>query len=222
MRRIIGSALIFLLLFLVIPGLTPTGDLVMAQSSSATCTSPYTVQTGDTLSGIAQKCSVDFNSLVSTNSNFTNRDLIFPGQTVVIPQVSVPVTGGTNAGSGTYTVVTGDTLSAIAQRNNTSVQAILNANNWISNSNLIFPGWVITLPSGSSSSSSGTSSSSNSSTGTTGSIPATGGRTYTVVAGDTLSSIAQRFNTTPAAIVTANNWITNPNVIIPGWVLVIP
>lgn len=220
MRRIIGSALIFLFLFLVIPGLMPQSDLVMAQSSSATCTSPYTVQSGDTLSGIAQKCSVDFSSLVTVNTNFTNRDLIFPGQTVVIPQVSVPVTGGTNAGSGTYTVVTGDTLSGIAQRKNTNVQAILKANTWINNSNLIFPGWVITLPSGSSSSS---SSGSGSTTGsTTGSIPATGGRTYTVVAGDTLSGIAQRYNTTPAAIVNANNWITNANVIVPGWVLVIP
>lgn len=44
---------------------------------------------------------------------------------------------------------------------------------------------------------------------------------YTVQAGDTLWSIAQRFNTTVDEIVTLNN-ITNPNLIFPGQVLLIP
>ena len=45
--------------------------------------------------------------------------------------------------------------------------------------------------------------------------------TYTVVKGDTLSGIAARFGTTVADLVSANN-ITNPNLIYPGQVLVIP
>lgn len=44
---------------------------------------------------------------------------------------------------------------------------------------------------------------------------------YTVQAGDTLWSIAQRFGTTVDEIVALNN-ITNPNLIFPGQVLVIP
>lgn len=44
---------------------------------------------------------------------------------------------------------------------------------------------------------------------------------YTVVSGDTLSGIAARFGTTVANLVSANN-ITNPNLIYPGQVLVIP
>ena len=44
---------------------------------------------------------------------------------------------------------------------------------------------------------------------------------YTVQAGDTLWSIAQRFNTTVDEIVALNN-ITNPNLIFPGQVLLIP
>lgn len=44
---------------------------------------------------------------------------------------------------------------------------------------------------------------------------------YTVVSGDTLSGIAARFGTTVAVLVSANN-ITNPNLIYPGQVLVIP
>lgn len=45
--------------------------------------------------------------------------------------------------------------------------------------------------------------------------------TYTVVRGDTLSAIAAKFGTTVADLVSANN-ITNPNLIYPGQVLVIP
>ncbi|MEW5866438.1 MAG: L,D-transpeptidase family protein [Bacillota bacterium] len=47
------------------------------------------------------------------------------------------------------------------------------------------------------------------------------GRTYTVQPGDSLWSIAQRFATTVAAIVAANN-IRNPDLIYPGEVLRIP
>ena len=49
----------------------------------------------------------------------------------------------------------------------------------------------------------------------------TSGRVYTVVAGDTLHKIAQYFGTTVDAIMIANN-LTNPNLIYPGQVLVIP
>jgi len=42
--------------------------------------------------------------------------------------------------------------------------------------------------------------------------------TYTVVSGDTLSSIAQKLGTTVAALVSANS-ISDPNSIYPGEVL---
>ncbi len=44
---------------------------------------------------------------------------------------------------------------------------------------------------------------------------------YTVVRGDTLGLIAQRYNTTISAILALNPQITNPNIIYPGQVLVI-
>ncbi len=185
-----------------------------APSTSASCSNPYTVQAGDTLTSIAQQCGVDYSALLSANPGITNPDQIFPGQAVAIPAAAasspgIPSTGGTNGQ--TYTVVSGDWLSSIAQRFNTTVQSIVNVNPWIGNPNLIFPGWVLTLPSGSS----------------TPGIPATGGtgtsgQTYTVAPGDTLSSIAQRFNTSEAALMSANTWISNPNLIVPGWVLNIP
>ncbi len=45
---------------------------------------------------------------------------------------------------------------------------------------------------------------------------------YVVKSGDTLYSIALRFNTTVNAILAANPQITNPNVLVPGQVIVIP
>ncbi len=213
MLRIRTALLAFPFLFFIVPILAGAGSSVQAlpaavvdaaaissTAAAPACSSPYTVVSGDTLSGIAQKCNVDYATLLAANGQFTNPDLIFPGDTVAIPAGgSIPNTGGN-----TYTVVAGDHLFRIALRFNTTVQAILNANPWITDPNLIHPGDVITLP-----------------TGSTG-IPNTGGNTYTVVAGDTLSGIAQRFSTTTAAIMSANTWISNPDLIFPGWVIVIP
>ena len=55
---------------------------------------------------------------------------------------------------------------------------------------------------------------------TANSTPGTTGQTYTVVAGDSLSGIAARFNTTQAALIEANPGLTE-NIKI-GQVLKIP
>ncbi len=52
-------------------------------------------------------------------------------------------------------------------------------------------------------------------------LPVAAARTYTVQEGDTLSAIAERFNTTVEAIAEANN-IADPNLIYVGQVLTIP
>jgi LysM repeat protein len=114
---------------------------------------------------------------------------------------SVPLaTGPGVSATSTYTVVAGDTLASIAARYGTSA-ASLAATNHISNPNLIYVGQVLTVP--------------DHAVATTS---ATG--TYTVVAGDTLASIAARYGTTVAALVAANH-IGNPNLIFVGQVLTI-
>jgi LysM repeat protein len=50
----------------------------------------------------------------------------------------------------------------------------------------------------------------------------TGGATYTVVSGDTLSGIANTHDTTVDAILAANPSITNPDFITPGKVITLP
>lgn len=107
-----------------------------------------------------------------------------------------------------YVVQAGDTLTSIASRFGTTVQAILAANPQITNPNLIFVGQVITVP--------------GAGPGPQPPPPPPPTGTYVVQRGDTLSSIARRFGTTVTAILAANPQITNPNLIFPGQVLVIP
>ena len=45
----------------------------------------YVVQSGDTLSGIAEKFAVTLALLEKANPQITNPNLIFPGQLIVIP-----------------------------------------------------------------------------------------------------------------------------------------
>ncbi len=105
-----------------------------------------------------------------------------------------------------YSVRSGDTLSALAQRFNTSVSKIAAANH-ISNPNKIQAGQRLTIPDG---------------FDRGNSRPAAGASSnYSVRPGDTLSAIAQRHGTTVGALAQANN-IRNPNLIQVGQKLRIP
>jgi LysM repeat protein len=105
-----------------------------------------------------------------------------------------------------YTIRSGDTLSAIARRFNTSVSALMSANPQIKNANLIYAGASLNLP------------------GSHDSFepaPPSGGNQYVVRSGDTLSAIGARHGVSYQAIAQANG-ISNPNLIYPGQRLTIP
>lgn len=92
----------------------------------------YTVQSGDTLSGIASRYGTTYQHLAQINE-INNPNVIHVGQVLKIDG---------NPQSGTaqyYTVKNGDTLSAIASKYGTSYQAIA-ALNGLSNPNLIYAG----------------------------------------------------------------------------------
>lgn len=96
----------------------------------------YTVQPGDTLSGIAAKLGVAQSQITGFHSG--NPNLIYPGEVLTIGGAAAP---SQSAGT-TYTVQSGDTLSGIAAKFGTTYQAIA-AKNGIANPNLIYPGQVL-------------------------------------------------------------------------------
>jgi LysM repeat protein len=115
----------------------------------------YTIQSGDTLSGIASAHGISTSSVFSANG-LGESSVIFPGQVIVLPGAgsasaavssvaAVTVTAVINASSGHHTVVAGDTIDKIAGSAGVSVRSVLEANGlgW---SSIIFPGQVISLP----------------------------------------------------------------------------
>lgn len=164
----------------------------------------YTVRWGDTLFSIAQRFGTTVEAIKAANG--LTSDLILVGQELIIPagggvppQPVPPSPGGPTV----HIVQPGENLFRIALRYGTTVDAIAQANR-IVNPWFIYVGQELTIPSGS------------------GNLPPDSpGRTHVVQPGDTLYSIAVRYNTTVQALVIANN-LSSPNFIHVGQVLNVP
>ena len=193
---------------------TATSTASATSTSSTTSATTYTVKSGDTLSSIASSHNTTTAALTSLNS-LANPNLIYVGQVLKLANTTTASTSSTSSAASTsssamtYTVKSGDTLSSIASSYNTTTSTLTSLNN-LSNPNLIYVGQVLKVAGSSTSVSTSTSSSSASQATTSG--------TYTVKAGDTLSSIASSYNTTTAALASANS-IPNANLIYVGQVL---
>ena len=167
----------------------------------------YKVQSGDTLSEIAEKFNTTVSHLAQIN-DITNPNLIYTGEIITVScnrnnnennnsnVNNEESNGNNNQTTITYTVQRGDTLWGIAQRYNTTVASIASLNN-ISNPRLIYAGTTLRII-----------QNNNNSQNTY----------YTVQRGNTLWGLAQRYNTTVANLVRMNG-IRNPNLIYPGQVI---
>lgn len=164
----------------------------------------YTVETGDTLSKIAQKYGTTVQELVSIN-NISNPNLIYPGQQIrVLTNSTVKGNEARGTGSITYTVKRGDTLSNIAKAYNVTIAHIVEINN-LQNPSLIYPGEKLRI------------TESNSTT-LNEPVKQITKYTYIVRKGDTLSQIAKIYGVSVAYLVKQNN-IQNPNVIYIGQII---
>ena len=121
---------------------------VQAQAANP-CSPNYQVVSGDTLTTIAQKCGVDYNTLLAANPQIDTPGILYPGQIVIIPQTgtgangSVPVTGGS-----VIIVRPGDTLGSLAVNFQVSVAQFMQANPQLGFNQQITPGMLLTVPQG--------------------------------------------------------------------------
>ncbi|AMB40061.1 LysM peptidoglycan-binding domain-containing protein [Paenarthrobacter ureafaciens] len=210
----------------VIPAQSVASTLPSALRPMAPSTpDTYKIVRGDTISAIAYRFNLDTNDLLRLN-NLTATTIIYPGQTIKLtgsaPKPAQPAPApaapapATNAAA-TYTVVPGDTLSAIAAKHGVPLSSIFSWNN-LSGSSIIYPGQKIKVSGG------GTAPAPSAPAPATPAAPSpalanTG--SYTIKAGDTLSAIASRLGVSLSALMSANN-VTATTVIYPGQKLTVP
>ena len=188
---------------------TGTGaTLVLAVASvgaaaGAQADQQYVVRTGDTVGHIAVRTGSSV-AAIARASRLTDVAKIRIGQQLTIPTgaTAVPATPAAAAAvtpaaaapaRAVHTVVSGETVSAIALRTGTSVAAIVAANGLDSRA-FIRVGQQLTLPGAASSAA------------VAGAAPvaARAAATHTVSAGETVTAIAARYGTSVAAIAAAN------------------
>ena len=144
----------------------------------------YTVKSGDSLYSIARKYNVTVNDLINYNNLKSN--VLSIGQQIRIPSST------TNAGetsSNIYTVKSGDSLYSIARKYNVTVNDLINYNNL--KSNVLSIGQQIRIPS------------------STTNAGETSSNIYTVKSGDSLYSIARKYNVTVNDLMKYNNLTSN-------------
>ena len=135
----------------------------------------YTVKAGDTLYGIARQYGISVDELKAAN-NLTSNTLTI-GEVLVIPEVLIPDTSDENV----YTVKSGDTLYSIANQYGMTVNELKSLNNLTSDILSIGQQLVV-------------------SEGNAATLD-----TYTVKAGDTLYSIANKYGLTVSELKSLNN-----------------
>jgi LysM repeat protein len=114
--------------------------------ASYACPTYYTVQWGDTLSGIAAYCGTTVYAIRAANPGLGW--WVYAGQVIYIPSGTTPPPSYPPPGYATYVVQPGDTLGNIAARAGTTVYAIMSVNPQITNPNIIYVGQVINMPAG--------------------------------------------------------------------------
>ena len=216
---------------------------IVSNETTTTSGNSYIVVSGDSLYAIARKTGTSIQELLSLNGLNLN-SIIHPGQVLALSSKSASAetkqeestpneekasaeSAKQNSTGGTYTVVSGDGLYAIARKTGTAIEDLLSLNGLSLNST-IYPGQVLTLSASSESSANEETTSTEESSSSTQETPseesaasseqaATGG-TYTVVSGDGLYAIARKTGTSIEDLLSLNGLSLN-STIYPGQVL---
>jgi LysM repeat protein len=158
----------------------------------------YAVRRGETCYSIARKFGISLSKLEMANPG-VDCDRLQIGELLCIPGVARELCPQGEY----YTVRSGDTMFEIAREFGIPLSTLIVANPWIPNPDLIFPGEQLCIP---------------------GVIPppkCRGGLLYGVRAGETLFSIARKFDVTVDELIDANPDV-DPNKLQIGQILCIP
>ena len=169
---------------------------------------------GDTVTSIAAQYGLSVTELLRVN-NLQPTSLIFAGENLRLTGASAPADApaapaAPAASAGTYTVVSGDTLSGIAARHGVSLSSVLSANG-LSLTSIIYPGQTIRVDGAAPAPAAPTAAPADVEVASTAGTAAT----YTVVSGDTLSGIAARHGVSLSSVLAANG-LSLTSVIHPG------
>ena len=120
----------------------------LAASTVITTAAPasYRVEPGDTVSSVSQRFGLSTASVLALNG-LSWRSTIFPGQVLTLTTAPVKTTAPPPArtSAGQYTIVKGDTVSAIAARFGVSTNSILTTNG-LNPASIIYPGQSLAIP----------------------------------------------------------------------------
>ncbi len=135
---------------------TPEPTLTATPTETVTPSGPfvYKVQEGDYLSSIAQKFKVSLITIYALNTNIDpNNPVIRVGQEIIIPSPNTTLPTATEIPQGykgtiDYMVASGDSLLSIADKFNTTTDAIVTANKdkLKTVNDTIYAGWSIKVP----------------------------------------------------------------------------
>ena len=211
--------------------------VALANSATVDCPAKYTVQRGDTLGSIAEKCGVSLDALIKANPQVSDPNQLYAGTHVYIPGAIIPITGAAS-------------VQVSPQNGQAGTQVTVKGSGFPSNASIYInigqPGKTAALTYATAADDKGSFSTpaaipSNASAGSlwtiTAFVPSNSAFTasaqyqvvqnppsgaYIVQRGDTLSSIALKFGTTLKALLRANPQISNPNLLTPGEPVYIP
>ncbi|WP_110589351.1 LysM peptidoglycan-binding domain-containing protein [Microbacterium suaedae] len=199
---------------------TATSEPRPGYASGAAGGATYTVQSGDTLTGIAIRHGLRTVDLITWNG-LSWSSIIHPGDELTLRATAAAPDGGgqdrtTKPSGATHIVKAGDTLWALGQHYGVTVRDLTDTND-LGAAAVIFPGQELTIPgAGDGSSGGGTDASGSADSGAEQpAAPAGTDTSYTVEAGDTFWAIAAEHGLTVGALLDLNG-LDEGAIIYPG------
>ncbi|EPH96455.1 muramidase-2 [Enterococcus faecalis 13-SD-W-01] len=206
-----------------------SGSTGNTNNSGSQGSGTYTVKSGDSVWGISNAHGITMDQLIQWNNIKNN--FVYPGQKLVVSNGSstgntgsntntsagTGNTGGSTASGATYTVKAGDSVWSVSNKHGISMNQLIQWNN-IKN-NFIYPGQKLVVKSGGSNNTLANTTTNNSNAANTNNSNASSTGTYTVKAGESVWSVANKNGITMDQLIQWNN-IKN-NFIYPGQKLVV-